>query len=121
MSIELSVSSSELRENALQDLTQEFCEALVREVKIDAITKGGSMVLGEKGDPVTIGVLVLSFITSGAAVALFKVMSAYFARTRKLVFSLKKANGDEISITSENMSPQEREQTLKQLQIFLGD
>jgi hypothetical protein len=121
MSIELSVSSGDLRGRALQDLTQDFCETLVRDVKLEAVIKEGSASLGEKGEPITIGVIVLSLITSGAAVALFNAMSAYFARTRKLIFSLKKANGETISITSENISPQEREQTLKQLQAFLGD
>lgn len=120
MSVTLTVRSSEIQGKALQDLTQDFCNTLVRE-KLSAELKTEPPVKGAKGEPITIGVIVLAFITSGAAVALFNAMSAYFARTKKLEFSLKKDSGDTISFKSENITPEEREQTLRQLQSFIGN
>ena len=117
--IELTLSSKEIQGKALQDLTQDFRDTLAREARIDAQLKTTSPAQGEKGEPITMGVLVLAFITSGTAVGLINAISAYFARSKKLEFTLKKANGDRISIKSENLTPEEREQTLHQLQDFL--
>jgi len=119
--IELTLSSKEMRGKALQDLTQDLCDTLVREARINAELKKASPAKGEKGDPITMGVLVLAFITSGTAVGLINAISAYFARSKTLEFSFKKPNGDAISIKSENLTPEERERTLQQLQDFLKD
>ena len=119
--IELTLSSKEMRGKALQDLTEDFRDTLVREARINAELKNASPAQGEKGEPITMGVLVLAFITSGTAFGLINAISAYFARSKKLEFTFKNANGDTISIMSENLTPEEREQTLQQLQDFLRE
>lgn len=119
MSIELLISSNDLRGQALQEFTENLCETLMREAKLDAAMKKGDSYLGAKGEPITIGVIVLSFITSGAAVALLNAISAHFARSNKIEVSMSKANGDTFTLKSENMAAEQHQQTLKQLEDFL--
>ena len=119
--LKLSVTASDLQNEGVQSLTQDICNTLNQEAGIPANIESGSSKAGSKGDPITIGVIALSFITSGAAVALFNTVSAYFARSKKIQFTVTKSNGESISLTSENVTVEEREKTLKQLRKFLED
>jgi hypothetical protein len=121
MAIELTLISHEIKGGAFEDITQDFCNTLVQDAKIDAKLKSSEPKEGAKGEPITLGVIILAFITSGAAVALFNVFSQYFDRSSTLEFSLKKKNGDSISFKSKNVTQEERERTLKKLENFLDD
>jgi hypothetical protein len=119
--VQLAVSSSGLWDEALQDLTQELCNSLNEEAHLSASLPTAPPAPGAKGDPITLGVILLSFITSGAAVALFNTLSAYFARSKTLEFVLSKPGGSSVTVKSQNVSAEEREQTLALLSEFLYD
>ena len=48
MSVELIVNSSEFRGQALQDLTEDLCQSLIRDAKVDAAIKTGKGSVGER-------------------------------------------------------------------------
>jgi hypothetical protein len=81
MSIQLILTNDDLNEDSLQLLTQDLLQTLGSETDIQAQIVQGEAVQGSKGDPVTLGVLALSFISSGAAVALIGVLNPQFFDT----------------------------------------
>ena len=94
MSIQLILTNDDLNEDSLQLLTQDLMQTLGSETDIQAEIVQGEAVQGKKGDPVTLGVLALSFITSGAAVALIEVLKSYVTRSSSIQFEVK--SGDKV-------------------------
>ena len=56
-----------------------------------------------KGDPLTIGAFLVTFMTSGAAVATFNVVKSWIERDRIGRATLKGADGTEITISGANL------------------
>lgn len=71
--------------------------------------------IGEKGDPVTVGLIILSLITSGSVVALLECIKGIMARDKKIEFDIKKKNGECIKVTSQNVSTGEIKELLNQI------
>jgi hypothetical protein len=57
----------------------------------------------EKGEPITLGVLVLALITSGAITAVIECFKAYLSRERTLTIRLMRADGTQIEVTGRNV------------------
>lgn len=120
MDVELQLSSSKLREDSLDKLTRDLKKTLDHESDINAKIPTGPSEKGMKGEPITIGLLILTFISSGAAVALFNVLKSYFERDSTLEVSLKKADGTEIRVNSKNIQPDQMAKTMNSMNEFLG-
>jgi len=75
---------------------------------------------GAKGDPVTIGAIVLALITSGAAAKLCEVLGAYFERDSKLEVALERDDGSRLDIKAENLSSARMEETVGLVREFLA-
>lgn len=119
MEIAMQVQSKDLSEEQLSALTRELSQTITQETDISTHLPVGDTVPGAKGDPVTIGTLALTFITSGAAVALFEVLKAYFSRDASLKIAFKKPDGSEVSVSSQNMEPDHIQETIVQLKKIL--
>jgi regulator of sirC expression with transglutaminase-like and TPR domain len=70
---------------------------------------------GAKGDTVLIGQLLLTFLTSGAAVALIDVFKPYFARHPKLEIELSTAGGEVLKLKAEDIAPKSLPETVSRL------
>ena len=68
MAVNLTISSEEFDNEDLQELTTDLCQTIVKETDIDAKIVEGPTQKGAKGEPITLGFLVLIFISSGAAI-----------------------------------------------------
>jgi hypothetical protein len=104
MNLELHLSSSELDDEDLQALTRELCASIAEETDIPAEIPSGAVAQGTKGEPVTLGVIALAFLTHGAAVALCNVFKAYVARKRLLKIALTKSDGTVLKLEAQNGS-----------------
>ncbi len=58
---------------------------------------------GAKGDPITIGTIILSLISSGALTSLVKSFKGIFARDRHLRITVKNG-GQEINVDAKNIN-----------------
>jgi hypothetical protein len=77
---------------------------------------------GKKGDPVTIGAIVLTLIqTGGVAVTLLQVLKAYLARKSTMRFELTRADGRKVSLDASWFNKAQMEQTQKVLTDLLKD
>jgi hypothetical protein len=115
MNLILNLSSNELDNEDLQALTRELCDSIADETNIKAEIPSGTVVQGTKGDPITLGVITLAFLTKGAAVALFEMFKAYLSREPSLVIKLVKPDGTTFEFSAKNMTPEQMQAFLSQL------
>lgn len=114
MVITLALSSEEMNEEHLQELTNELRKTLVEEAGIKAELVEGVSEEGTRGEPITMGLIALTFLTSGAAVAMFDVFKSLFNRRKYLELEMTREDGKKINIKAENIS-------LEDLKGFLGN
>lgn len=94
--------SSDLNEDRLSELTRGLLRDL-RDADIEARMPESRAESGSRGNAVTIGELLMLFISSGAAVSLIGCLRAYIARDRTLKIRIVKSGGDEVVIDAANV------------------
>jgi hypothetical protein len=120
MTIALSLSSNELDDEKIQGLALDLCKTLERETDVVAKLAEGSSLPGTKGEPIILATIILSFITSGAAAAMFNVFKSYFDRNSTLDMELQRKDGRKFRIQAQNVSPKQFDHTIKQAKEFLS-
>jgi hypothetical protein len=115
MNLTLNLSSIELDNEELQALTRQLCDSIADETEIKAEIPSGTVMQGTKGDPITLGVIVLAFLVDGSAVALFEMLKAYFSRVPSLTIKATKADGTSLEITAQNIKLEQLQSLLMQL------
>jgi hypothetical protein len=99
--------ASYLPDDALSELTRDLKIGLLQNGLI-APAPATRPTMGERGDPVTIGVIALAAFSSGGAVgSLIKCLQAILARDRTLRIKLKIPKGPDIEIDGKNISTAE--------------
>jgi hypothetical protein len=108
MNIELALTAEDLNEETLQGLTRELCTTINQQTNVRASLGEQKSGVGTKGDPITIGSIVLAVLgTGGGAVALINVFKSYVDRSKELCIKLKKPSGEEIELSSKNIDGDE--------------
>jgi hypothetical protein len=120
MALTLSLSSEELNDEDLQELTTDLCKTIINETDIDAELVEGPTQGGNRGEPITLGLIALTFMNTGAAVALFKVLKSYLDRESSLVIDIQREDGTKLRIKTKNMQSEQVKDTLSEVKIFLG-
>jgi len=116
----LALSSDRLAEDDLQSLTRELSMVLNRETDVAAALPEAPPEPGARGDATMLYTLVLTFMTSGAAVAMFQVFKSYVERNSSLQLKLKRGDGDELVIDQTNMRGGQFDQTLALAREFFA-
>jgi hypothetical protein len=117
----LSLSSKELDETDIQELTAELCQILVDDADIDAKLAEGMTHKGSKGEPVLLGSIALNFLSCGAATALINVLKSFFDRERSLEIQIQRENGTKVIFNAKNMQPEQIETTFCKIKEFIGE
>ncbi len=115
MEVELSLASSRLNEDTIDRLTRDLSRTLIEKTEISVETPRRPASEGAKGEPVTIGVLLLAFFTRGAAIALLNVLKSYVEREPTLKISLDKPDGTHIEIDAKNLRKDQNQMILENL------
>lgn len=117
MSITLDISNSNLDKEGLDKLTQELCLMIEDETDIEPQLASSEGQPGTKAaDVITIGTVVLTFFSSGSAVALFRIFKAYFDRQPALELTFKDEKGLDVKINAKNIDSADIQQLISQLQ-----
>lgn len=99
LTVSLSANLSEARLAQLtRDLERDLSRAGVQARPIEA-----PPVPGEKGEPITLGVLALALVTSGTVKAVIECFKAYLARERALTIRLTRGDGTQVEVTARNV------------------
>ena len=80
MDARLRLSSDSLTADEIQNMTRALNNTLNRETDIGAALSEQAAGPGTRGAEIEFGTIALSFLSSGAAVALFNVLKSYFER-----------------------------------------
>ncbi len=103
----------------LDELTRSAIQ-LFEEQGIQAARPRGAPARGEKGEPITMGVILLAIITSGTAVAVLKVAQTLLDRRRTLRFRVERDDGAHFDLDAERINREEFDALAGQLKRFLG-
>ena len=120
MDLSLEVVTLDQAEEDLQLLTQELCLTINQETELSARQAVGEPVAGTRGAPIEVGYLVLTFLTSGTAVALVHVLKAYVERNSSFTGVFRRPDGASFEISAENLSGRQVDRTMSQLEQFMG-
>ncbi len=120
MSQTLTVSAGDLDPAEVQAMTRELMSSINRHTDARADMPEGETRDGDRGDPVTLGMITLSFISSGAAVALFQIIKTYFERNRKLELTFERPDGQTMAIKAENMDPDRIDEAMAMAKTFFA-
>ena len=113
MQIFMTITGADLVAEDLHDVTRDIQHAIERETDAAVAIHEGNGSAGDKGEPITAGVILITILTSETAVALINVLKAYFDRHRKLRVALEKDDGNKLVIEADNLEDDEIEQTMK--------
>lgn len=119
MDVHLALNGPALADERRQFLTRDLAATLLRETSIRPAMVVNAAMPGEKGDAVSIGTLLLTFISSGAAVALFQVVRTYFERDSSLEIELQRSDGARFAIRAHHVKPGQIEDAIARGKAFL--
>lgn len=119
MDIQLTLAAPGLSDERRQILTRELAVTLRRETPIRPTVAEAPPAPGEKGDAITVGTLLLTFLSSGAAVALFQVVRTYFERDSSLEIELQRSDGARFAIRAKHVSPEQIDETIARGKAYL--
>lgn len=94
--------SAGIPDERLAQLTRDLERDLSR-AGIQARPVEAPPVPGERGEPITLGVLALALVTSGTVKALVECFKAYLSREHRLNIKLARADGTQVEITARNV------------------
>jgi hypothetical protein len=98
--------SSDVPATRIARLTRDLERDLTRE-GIGVQTAEVTPTPGERGEPITLGVLTLALVTSGAVKALIGCLKAYLSREPSLIIKLRHPNGTQIEVNTRNIDAAE--------------
>ena len=121
MAITLSVSSKQLNDERLQTLSSDLCRSIIKETDIEAELAEGAAQRGARGEPITVGLILLTFFSSKSAVALLNVLKSYFERDSSLAVNIQREDGAKLVISAKNMKPDQIENILMRAKELMGN
>lgn len=98
MSAQLSISPAGLEPEELDRISRDLERQLTETGGVVVGTASNQTVLGQRGDPITVGTLLLAAVTSGTVSALFNIIKSYIDRGIDLSFEGTASDGRPIKI-----------------------
>src|SRR5215831_10871876 len=118
--LSLNLRCNDLDESRLQEMTQALAKS-IREQNVGAARVGQQASQpGKKGDPVALGSIILTLVSSGGVVvSLVQVLKAYIERKASLNFELSRADGKKVVLNAENLGSAQIRATSEMVDQFL--
>jgi hypothetical protein len=107
------VSGDGVTKEQIARQTRVLAEILERELngaRVEEVTSEAAA--GMKGDVVTLGVIAITFLTSGAAVALINCIRALLVLDNHLIITIKRSDGSTLEINAQNVGDAHLRETL---------
>lgn len=118
MDVNMNIISDDTTDEDLQKLTMMLLNTVNDETEATAVLPELKSKTGDKGDAITIGQIVLTALTSGAIVALFDVLKAYFERKPSMQIDFKRSDGKQFTVKAEQLSKTQMDQTITLANTF---
>lgn len=118
MNLRLSVTATDQDEERAHGAALELRRLLTEETDTSVALPDATPVHGAKGDPVTLGTLIVTFLTSGAAVSAFKVFQAFLTRKRSLEVKMERSDGRKFVLRAQDLGPKDIRATEDMFRAF---
>lgn len=119
--IKLSFVSTSLDADTLAQLTRDLGRDIEAEAGVATVAQSAVTAPGTKGDPITIGAIVLAAVSSGGALtALFGILKSYLERQPSIDFTMTRADGTSFTVSAKDIAPDKLEATYKLAERFHG-
>jgi len=112
----LALECPDLAPEQLQELADDLLRQLNEQPGLEASARSQTAAPGSRGDAITLGQIVLTIFSSGAAVAALEVLKTYFQRQPKLKFKLKTADGEELTLEGAHLDASNTTRALRVLE-----
>jgi Effector Associated Constant Component 1 len=76
---------------------------------------------GKRGDPITLGAIVIAAASGGALTALVNTIGSYLSRDRRTEVEIQTRDGRKVRISSQMFKQKEMEELLRQSLAMSGD
>ena len=103
--------SADIPDARLAQLTRDLQHDLSR-AGIQARPVEAPSVQGERGEPITLGLLAVALVTSGTVRAAIDCFKAYLPRERNLIIKVARTDGKSVEVTSQNVDTPAVRETL---------
>ena len=84
--------------------TYNFAEVIKSETDVNVERQEMDLENHQKGDGINFATLVLTFLSSGSAIALFNVFKSYASKDSAIKFEITKDNGEKIILNANNLT-----------------
>lgn len=112
----LALECPDLAPEEIQELTDDLIRQLNEQPGLQAAQREQPAAPGSRGVAVSLGQIVLTIFSSGAAVAALEVLKTYFQRQPKLRIRYKSADGEELSIEGAHLDDRNSARALRVLE-----
>jgi hypothetical protein len=112
----MTVACAERSGADLQELVQDLAADFNQVQGADAALEEGATKKGARGDVISLGNILITFISSGAAVAAINVLKTYFEREPALTVKFKGADGEEVELDAKRLSDDNTKRALRILE-----
>jgi hypothetical protein len=119
MEFRIAIRSDEFDDERLHASTLELRRSLLDETEASVAVPTTAAAEGAKGDPITIGAVALTFLTSGAAISMFKVLEAYVTRKRSIEVEISRPDGGKFVLRAQDVTPADLAATQRVFEKFV--
>jgi hypothetical protein len=118
MSAQLSISPEGLEPEELDQLSRDLERQLAETGGVAFTATPPLAASGQRGDPITVGILLLAAVTSGTVTALFNIIKSYVDRGIDLTFEGETTDGKPIKISMKNVELNKFRSLLTELDVL---
>lgn len=112
MTVKLSIACPERTPEDLAGLVDELTSELAGLRGADVTVETAAAPKGSRGDAVSLGNILITFISSGAAVAAINVIKTYFQREPALKLKFKGADGETVELDAKRLNDENTKRAL---------
>ena len=119
MSARLSLTSTALDAETTQALLRDFERTAGRDDALEVAPVQATAAPGTR-DAGMVASLLLTFVSSGAAVALINVCKSFFERNSSIEFQFERGDGKKLVIKAQNVNSEQLAKTLETIREYFG-
>jgi hypothetical protein len=117
--LKLTITNIEDDASGIQQSARDLAASLNQQDHIDATLPTSSPAPGHKGDPITIGAILLHLLSNAGVIsALIGVLKAYFDRKPKIQIELRRPDGKSLHLQAKDLSEGETRKLTAALEDF---
>ncbi len=112
------LTTAGMSDERLQTVTQQFCRELRTELGYDCHLPEQPAQPGHRGDPVTVGAVIVALAKSGTILAFLRLVQSYISRVPSLEMTIVRSDGNRFSLKASNLTEKQLQMTEQALTRF---